>query len=90
MATCDKQRQIVFSFFVRLLYGIYQNFPALVLRIIKRRPFGCKFLALALEKKGAPVMESTKYVGLDVFTTFESGGSSPRTDLPVRSRTSYF
>ena len=23
-------------------------------------------LALALEKKGAPVMESTKYVGLDV------------------------
>src|SRR6516165_5921696 len=39
-----------------------------VRRIIKRRPFGCKFvaLALALEKKGAPVMESTKYVGLDV------------------------
>jgi hypothetical protein len=37
-----------------------------VLRIIKRRPFECKFLALALEKKGAPVMESTKYVGLDV------------------------
>src|SRR4029077_19757338 len=43
---------------------------ASVRRIIKRRPFGCKFvalaLALALEKKGAPVMESTKYVGLDV------------------------
>src|SRR4029077_8854019 len=37
-----------------------------VRRIIKRRPFGCKFVALALEKKGAPVMESTKYVGLDV------------------------
>ena len=26
-----------------------------VRRIIKRRPFGCKFVALALEKKGAPV-----------------------------------
>ena len=34
-----------------------------VLRIIKRRPFGCKFLAWALEKKGAPVMDSTKYIG---------------------------
>src|SRR5260370_1649503 len=39
-----------------------------VRRIIKRRPFGCKFvaLALALEKKVAPVMDSTKDVGLDV------------------------
>jgi hypothetical protein len=30
------------------------------------RSFGDKFLALASEKKGAPVMESTKYVGMDV------------------------
>jgi hypothetical protein len=36
------------------------------LRFIKGRPFGVKFLALASEKKGAPVMESTKYAGLDV------------------------
>jgi len=34
--------------------------------ILMYAPFGCKFVALALEKKGAPVMESTKYVGLDV------------------------
>jgi hypothetical protein len=34
--------------------------------MIKGRLFGFTFLALALEKKGAPVMESTKYAGMDV------------------------
>jgi hypothetical protein len=46
----------------------FWKIPRQILRIIKVRPFRGKFLALASEKKGAPVMESTKYIGMDVHT----------------------
>jgi hypothetical protein len=71
----------LYSHFVRVL----PPFTTLVLRIIKGRPFGCKFLALALKKKGAPVMESTKYVGLDVQRFNEPVGCNARTSANLYS-----
>ena len=66
----------------RILSDICFRWPlTAALRIIKRRPFGCKFLALALEKKGAPVMESTKYVSTHISSTSFS------LDFPIGTKT---